>query len=121
MVSALSLKLYARTYFGMNVYFLFFEESIIQLLDIQSNAVESLSNQILVANSLLHFVKETTSMDSLSEFKVPLRDRSLTVQPSSLIEAVDFPIPLARDNLSSTTILERLNAKQQNVNAGANS
>ena len=47
-------------------------ETLTQVVDIETNAVDCLHNQVQVANSLLHFIKETNNMDSLAEFKVPV-------------------------------------------------
>ena len=77
-------------------------------MEIETKAVDCVQSQVQVANSLLHFIKETNNMESLAEFKVPLTDPSKITPPSSVI--ADTP-PLTKPDLNKEplTIFERLN------------
>ena len=83
-------------------------ETLTQVVDIETNAVDCLHNQVQVANSLLHFIKETNNMDSLAEFKVPVTDPSKITPPSSVIADIP-PLPKPDLNKEPLTIFERLN------------
>ena len=69
----------------------------------------SLHNQLQLANSLLHFVKETNNIDMLAEFQVPTSDpNSTTPTPASSI-IVDAPaLPVVDLNKEPLSIFDRL-------------
>lgn len=86
-------------------------QSLGQVLDIETKAVDSLASQSLMINSLLHFVKETNNFESMSEFKFPNRDESKISLPVVVIEPKK-PLPSAdSNNKVNKSILERLNGK----------
>jgi hypothetical protein len=81
-----------------------------QLLEIENRAVDSLQKQVVAINSMLHFIKENTNMETLVDYRIPPRDKTAICPPAVVVSVVPTLTSDVSD-LTSMSILERLNSK----------
>lgn len=85
--------------------------NVAQLLEIESRAVVSLEQEAVSINTMLHFIKENTNMETLVDYRIPPRDK-VARHPTTTSSTSPSQIPKSDESaLISMSILERLNNK----------
>ena len=84
--------------------------NVAQLLEIESRAVVSLEQEAASINTMLHFIKENTNMETLVDYRIPPREKVSSYPTTTSTSQAQIPNS-DESALISMSILERLNNK----------